>query len=134
MRNHLLPVVGLLVLAVAAVFGVRAMVWRGTPAPSVAAHPGTTQAARLVMLTAEGCPPCARMKPVLQALESEYAGTLRTEEIDINLDRAAADRYGAEYTPTLVFLDRGGNEVARRVGFTAKNAVVATFAKHGVAL
>ncbi|MBU0607128.1 MAG: thioredoxin family protein [Armatimonadetes bacterium] len=104
-------------------------------APPVAtaptATPGTPRP-RLVELGSTTCIPCKEMAPILEELKQEYAGKVDVEFIDVNVDVAAADRYGINVIPTQVFIDRDGKEVFRHEGFYPKADILAQFEKMGI--
>lgn len=65
------------------------------------------------------CPACLKMVPIVQSMNSSCAGEgLRIDVIDISVpeNRAIAHQFGVRGTPTFVFFDNGGTEVARLVG------------------
>jgi thioredoxin 1 len=73
----------------------------------------------LVEFTAEWCPPCKRLAPVLAELSMEYAGRLRVVAVDTDDNPDLAAQYGVQVMPTLV-LFQGGREVQRLVGYAPK--------------
>ena len=102
------------------------------PVPTApAATPGTSLP-RLVDLGSTTCIPCKEMAPILEELKTEYAGRVDVEFIDVNVDVAAADKYGINVIPTQVFIDRDGKEVFRHEGFYPKADILAQFEKMGV--
>ncbi|MGE5237975.1 MAG: thioredoxin family protein [Chloroflexota bacterium] len=64
-----------------------------------------------------GCTPCEQMRPVMARLSKEYAGKLDVIFVDVKKDIATARKYGVHAIPTQVFLDRGGREFSRHLGF-----------------
>lgn len=73
----------------------------------------------LVDFTAEWCPPCKRLAPVLEELSAEYAGHLRFVAVDVDDNPDLAAQYGIQSMPTLVLFQRG-REVQRMVGYAPK--------------
>lgn len=67
--------------------------------------------------TADHCPPCRRLKPVLATLAAERG--LRVEVVDVSQDRAQAAAHRIQSIPTLVAY-RDGVEVGRQVGFQGR--------------
>jgi thioredoxin 1 len=65
----------------------------------------------LVDFYKHGCPPCARLAPVLEALASEYQGKARIVKVDVAHHPRLAATYGVKYTPTVVLFT--GGEPAR---------------------
>src|SRR5947199_270517 len=73
----------------------------------------------LVEFTAEWCPPCKRLAPVLAEMNEEYAGQLRFVAVDVDDNPDLAAQYGVQSMPTLV-LFRGGREIQRMIGYAPK--------------
>ena len=88
----------------------------------------------LLQLGSEKCPPCRRMKPILDKLRSKYAGKFQTRYIDVRKDRAAGEKYGVRAIPTQIFYDSEGREVFRHVGFYSEKEILAAWEKLGVKL
>lgn len=65
--------------------------------------------------TAKWCGPCKQMKPVLEALEKEYAGRMRLVVVDVDDDPVTAQQFSVRSMPTFVLV-RDGREVGRIVG------------------
>jgi len=65
--------------------------------------------------TAEWCPPCKAMLPVLDALATEYAGKLRMVAVDVDDEQLLAQQFLVKSMPTFVIL-RDGREVGRVIG------------------
>ncbi|WP_433272118.1 thioredoxin family protein [Actinosynnema sp. CS-041913] len=59
---------------------------------------------KLVILDfgATWCPPCQRMKPVIERLAGEYGGRFLLGEVDVDRSRDLSSRYSIRYLPTLV--------------------------------
>jgi putative thioredoxin len=59
---------------------------------------------KLVILDfgATWCPPCQRMKPVIERLAAEYDGRFLLGEVDVDRSRDLSSRYSIRYLPTLV--------------------------------
>lgn len=71
----------------------------------------------MLELGSVGCIPCEEMRPVMARLSKEYAGKLEVIFIDVKKDTAVARKYGVYAIPTQVFLDKGGREFSRHLGF-----------------
>jgi thioredoxin 1 len=69
----------------------------------------------LVEVTAAWCPPCQRMKPLVQALARERAGSLRVAILDMDAAPAAAAALGVRGAPTFIVFE-DGREIARQLG------------------
>jgi thioredoxin 2 len=61
------------------------------------------------------CGPCRMVDPVLERLAERHAGRLKVVKVDVDAERALAQRYQAMSIPLLVVM-RGGEEVDRIVG------------------
>jgi hypothetical protein len=59
-----------------------------------------------------------RAEPIVNGLEKEWAGTVQVVQVNIrdSEGRALIERIGAQFTPTFVLFDAGGQEVWRTVG------------------
>ncbi|OPY78862.1 MAG: Thioredoxin [Syntrophorhabdus sp. PtaU1.Bin153] len=88
----------------------------------------------LVDVGADNCPPCARMKPVLEELKKEYAGVLVVELVDAGKNPEAGQQYGVRSVPTQIFYDVNGKELKRHLGFISKQDIVDEFQKLGISL
>lgn len=80
------------------------------------------------------CIPCKMMQPVMQAIETEYAGQVRVVFHDVWTDagKPYATQYKIRIIPTQVFLDRDGKEYFRHEGFFPKEEVVKVLKQKGV--
>ncbi len=84
----------------------------------------TTTGPLLVDFTAEWCPPCKLMVPVLDELAAERAGRLTIAKVDVDAEPEVAARYGVQSMPTMiVFVD--GEQVGRFVGARPKRQLEA---------
>jgi thioredoxin 1 len=103
-------------------------------AASVAVSTGAQQAAklpRLVDLGSTTCIPCKQMAPILAELKTELAGKIDVEVINVNTQPALTEKYRVEFIPTQVFLDAGGKELFRHVGFYSKSDILAKWRELG---
>jgi thioredoxin 1 len=66
----------------------------------------------LVDFTAEWCPPCRQIAPVLEQLAAEETARMRVVSLDVDANPVVADLYQVTAMPTLV-LFVAGREVAR---------------------
>lgn len=80
------------------------------------------------------CIPCKMMKPVMDAIEKEYAGQVKVVFYDVWTDAGApyAQQYGIQAIPTQVFLDSDGKEYYRHSGFFPKEDLVKILNQKGV--
>ncbi len=69
----------------------------------------------LVNFSADWCPPCHVMEPVIGQLANDYAGTLRVGTSNVDTNGEVATRYEIHHLPTLLVF-RAGQVVARIVG------------------
>ncbi|WP_437940520.1 thioredoxin family protein [Sorangium sp. So ce341] len=77
----------------------------------------------LVEFTAEWCPPCRALAPILQKVAEEGAGRLKVVAVNGDRSPAVARRFGIRGLPTVVAF-AGGKEVARHVGLTTKEKLL----------
>jgi len=70
----------------------------------------------LVDFSAEWCPPCKALAPVVEKLAGEYSDRMLFGTVDVDNDPDIASRYGVMGMPTLgIFL--GGKLIDRQVGY-----------------
>jgi thioredoxin 1 len=74
------------------------------------------------------------MEPVLEDLRAEYAGVLRVEFIDVQVDPQTAAKLGVRGIPTQIFYDASGKERYRHMGYMSKENILAAFKELGVEL
>jgi len=70
----------------------------------------------LVDFSAEWCPPCKMLAPVVERLSLEYADKLDVVGVDIDQDPQLSTRFNISGVPTMIFF-RDGKEVKKLVGF-----------------
>ncbi len=66
----------------------------------------------LVDFFATWCGPCRMLSPILESVESEYAGKVRFCKVDIDEEPELAAQYRVMSVPTLMIFENG--EVARK--------------------
>jgi len=76
----------------------------------------------LVEFSADWCPPCHMMEPVLAGLATALAGRLTVRRLDVDRDQEISIRYGVLGMPTLI-LFAGGEPLDRLVGFSGAGHV-----------
>ena len=89
---------------------------------------------KFIDLGADGCLPCKLMKPILRKLQSEYAGSLIVEVIDIHKNPSLGKKYNVRFIPTQIFYDKNGKELYRHTGFMSKKDILKTFEGFGIIL
>lgn len=89
---------------------------------------------RLVDLGSTTCIPCKMMAPILEELKEDYAGRMRVEFVDVNVNREALSKYDIRIIPTQIFFDASGKELFRHEGFIAREDILAKWADLGVDL
>ncbi|WTO66237.1 thioredoxin [Streptomyces sp. NBC_00212] len=77
----------------------------------------------LVEFTADWCPPCRQIAPVLRALAVEEADRLKIVQLDVDTNPETTTKYGVLSMPTLmVFVD--GEPVKSMVGARPKRRLL----------
>ncbi|HEY7202541.1 MAG TPA: thioredoxin domain-containing protein [Candidatus Dormibacteraeota bacterium] len=76
----------------------------------------------LVEFSADWCPPCRMMEPVLAELAERLGDRLTIGRLDVDRDPEVTIPYGVLSMPTLI-LFAGGRPAARMVGFTSAGNV-----------
>ena len=77
----------------------------------------------LVDFTADWCPPCRMIAPVLEEIAVEEAHRLRIVQLDVDTNPATQAAYGVMSMPTLL-LFRGGQPVKVMVGARPKRRLL----------
>ena len=70
----------------------------------------------LLEFTADWCPPCKMLKPIIHQLADKHAGKLKVAMIDTDKNLDIVQTYGVMGFPTML-LFIGGQPVERLVGF-----------------
>lgn len=83
----------------------------------------------LVDFWAVWCPPCRMIAPVVEEIAQEQTGYLNVAKLDVDNNGQTAARYGVTSIPTLI-LFKGGQEVARFIGYRPKDALMADIQPH----
>ena len=82
----------------------------------------------LVEFTAEWCPPCRAIAPVLEEIATELAGELVVASLDVDRNPAATRRHDVTAMPTMIYFS-GGIEQRRLVGARGKGRLLAELAE-----
>jgi thioredoxin 1 len=83
----------------------------------------------LIEFTADWCPPCKMLAPVMHDLAQSYTGRLRVGLLDADANPAVVQHYGVMSLPTLIlFVD--GSPVERIVGFAPRSKIEAKLLPH----
>jgi thioredoxin 1 len=77
----------------------------------------------LVEFTAQWCPPCRALAPILAEVAIEQAARLTVLALDVDDNPALAERYGVMSFPTLI-LFRDGQPVKQLIGARPKSALL----------
>lgn len=83
----------------------------------------------LVEFTADWCPPCKMLAPVVHEIAHAYEGKLRVAVLDSDSNLALTQQYGVMGLPTLI-LFVGGVPVERIIGFKPRNRIEAKLRPH----
>lgn len=86
----------------------------------------------IVDFGAKGCRPCDMLAPVLDALQTQYAGKMNVLFISVREEPVLAARYGISTIPVQVFFDKNGKELFRHNGFWPQAKLEAKAAELGV--
>jgi thioredoxin 1 len=76
----------------------------------------------IVDFWAEWCGPCHAVAPVLDKIVEERAGDVKLVKVNIDEERALAERYGIASIPTMI-LFQGGEPAHAAVGAQPKGAL-----------
>ncbi|MGY6025850.1 thioredoxin [Streptomyces spinosirectus] len=77
----------------------------------------------LVEFTADWCPPCRQMAPVLRALATEEADRLKVVQLNVDSNPATTNAYKVLSMPTFMVF-RGGEPVRSMVGARPKRRLL----------
>ncbi|MCT9091472.1 thioredoxin [Streptomyces sp. ASQP_92] len=77
----------------------------------------------LVEFTADWCPPCRQIAPVLSAVAAEEADRLKIVQIDVDTNPETTAKYGVLSMPTLMVF-RAGEPVKSMVGARPKRRLL----------
>ncbi|WUI51992.1 thioredoxin [Streptomyces sp. NBC_00414] len=77
----------------------------------------------LVEFTADWCPPCRQIAPVLSAIASEEGDRLKVVQLDVDTNPETTNAYGVLSMPTLIVF-RDGQPVKSMVGARPKRRLL----------
>ena len=83
----------------------------------------------LVDFTADWCPPCRMIAPVLDQIANDHAGRLKVVSLDVDANPVTARRYHVMGMPTLA-LFVGGEVVSQTVGARPRSAILHEIEPH----
>lgn len=76
--------------------------------------------ASMLYFTAGWCPPCKQASPIVEQLKAEGWDITK---IDVDKERALADKWQVQAMPTFLILDSEGNAVRRIIGLKSKDTL-----------
>lgn len=85
-----------------------------------------------IELGADRCVPCRAMQPIMREMAKEYAGKIQVVFYDVWKDPRPARKYGIQLIPTQVFIDQGGKEIFRHVGYFPKEEILQMLKEKGI--
>jgi thioredoxin 1 len=83
----------------------------------------------LIEFTADWCPPCKVLAPIVDEIAHKYEGKMRVGLLDSDANPGVIQQYGVMGLPTLIlFVD--GLPVERIIGFTPRERIEAKLLPH----
>lgn len=83
----------------------------------------------LIEFTAEWCPPCKMLAPVMEAIAYKYEGQLRVGMLDTDSNQQIVQEYGVFGMPTLIlYID--GVPVERIIGYKPQERIESKLLAH----
>jgi thioredoxin 1 len=86
----------------------------------------------LVVLGTPACPPCIRMKPILEEMAERYKGKAAVVPIDILVHPDQAQRFKVKAIPVEIFFNAEGREMFRHLGYMDAQSIREQFRKMGL--
>ena len=83
----------------------------------------------LIEFTADWCPPCKMLAPIIHEIADKYDGKLRVGLLDSDANPAIIQQYVIMGLPTLI-LFVAGSPVTRIVGYTSRERIEAKLLPH----
>ncbi len=81
-----------------------------------------------LLFSSKTCPPCKVLKPIVEGIARERAGSLKVAYVDMDAAPEAVRRCGVRAAPTLVVF-RAGEKRAVHVGTIPKEKILALLAR-----
>jgi thioredoxin 1 len=78
----------------------------------------------LVDFWAVWCGPCRMVAPIVEELAREYDGRVKVANLNVDDERALAQKYGIQSIPTLMFF-KGGSPAGQIIGVQPKERIAA---------
>ncbi|RKZ13515.1 thioredoxin [bacterium] len=94
----------------------------------------TTNLPLLVDLGSDKCANCQKMRPILAALETEFAGRFEVKFIDVWKNADASATYGIRVIPTQIFFAADGTELFRHEGFYGREEILGKWRELGIGI
>ena len=94
-----------------------------------AAEIETYQGLAVVDFWATWCAPCRMIAPIVEALATEYAGTVKVAKLDVDNNQRTAARFNVRSIPTILFF-KDGKLIDQVVGAVPRPALEAKFKEH----
>jgi Thioredoxin domain-containing protein len=136
MRKHILTIITLCFLVVPALVAqtstvkqiseteFRKLVWDYSKNPAVKLQ---SRLPVIIDFFATWCRPCKELSPSIERLQKEYVGKLIIYRVDVDKDRALAEKMNIQAMPTLLFINTK-NQKSETVGLISydelKNAAI----------
>jgi len=83
----------------------------------------------LVDFTAEWCPPCKMIAPIIDEIADEYAGKLAVVKLDTDDNPNTVQMYQVMGMPTVI-LFKGGQAIERITGYVPKERLLQKITPH----
>ena len=83
----------------------------------------------LVDFTADWCPPCKMLAPIVDAIAGAYTDKMRVGSIDVDVYPELQQQYGVMGLPTLI-LFQGGVPVKRIIGYQPRQKIEGQITAH----
>lgn len=83
----------------------------------------------LIEFTADWCPPCKMLAPIVHEIAHKYEGKLRVGMLNSDDNQTIVQQYGVMGLPTLILFENGA-PVERIVGFVPRERIEAKVLPH----